>query len=194
LIKILASQIAQLINYSELSSTIGISINTLKDYLWYAEKTFVIKKLTPYFRNIRKEISKSPVVYFYDLGLRNYALGLFGNLSIPEQKGFVFENFVFNVLQEESKFTGAKLHFWRTTDKAEVDFVVDFSREVLPIEAKYKKFTQPKISRSLRSFIEKYKPKKAFVINRNFSGTIKIDTTKVVFQPFWKLLCLQINK
>jgi len=77
LIKILASQVGNLINYSEIASTLGISLQTLKNYLWYLEKTFIIKKLTPYFRNKRKEITKSPLIYFYDLGLRNYTNCIF---------------------------------------------------------------------------------------------------------------------
>lgn len=187
LIKILSSQIGNLINYSELASVTGISVPTLKNYLWYAEKTFVVKRLTPYFRNIRKEITKAPVVYFYDLGLRNYAIGLFGNLNNPDDSGFVFENYCFNILREQLKFSGASLHFWRTKDKAEVDFVISSGRYVLPIEVKYKRFKQLKIERSLRSFIKKYTPKKAIIINLNIKETVEIGGTKVIFIPFWEL-------
>ncbi len=92
LIKVMAAQIGNLVNLSELSSTLGIAIKTVRDYLWYLEKTFVLQRVTPYFRNIRKEITKSPIFYFYDFGLRNFALGSFGSLKDP---GFVFQNFVF---------------------------------------------------------------------------------------------------
>jgi len=129
LIKILASQIGKLINYSEISSTLGISIQSVKNYLWYAEKTFVIQRLTPYFKNPKKEITKSPTVYFYDLGLKNFALDLFGKIDFSTGNGFLFQNFIFNILKEKIRFTGAKIHFWRTKDKAEVDFVVDFGKK-----------------------------------------------------------------
>ena len=59
LIKILAGQIGELINYSELASILGISIQTVKNYFWYAEKTFVIQKLPSYFKNVRKEITNT---------------------------------------------------------------------------------------------------------------------------------------
>jgi len=191
LIKILASQIGQLVNYSEICLTAGISMQTLKNYLWYAEKTFIIQRLTPYFRNPRKEIIKSPVVYFYDLGLRNYALGLFGNLSMLPELGLVFENLVFSILRDKLRFSGASLHFWRTKDKAEVDFVVNFGKSTLPIEVKYKSFIKPKISRSLRSFIKRYSPKRAMVINRNFKEKLMVGQTEVIFLPFWELFFMK---
>lgn len=102
LFKILAGQIGQIVNYSELSNSLGLSIETIKNYLWYLEKTFVVKKLTPFYRNIRKEITKAPVYYFGDLGLRNFILGLFGNQMLPQDAGFLFQNFVFLKLQKIS--------------------------------------------------------------------------------------------
>ena len=188
LIKVLAGQIGRLINYSELSSTLGISLQTLKNYLWYVEKTFIIHKLTPYFRNVRKEITKSPVVYFYDLGLRNYALGLFGKVEFSPDIGFLFQNFIFNIIKEKIRFTGASVHFWRTKDKAEVDFIIDFGKEVIPIEAKYKKLKEPTVERSLRSFVEKYHPKEAWVINLALEYEVKVGQTIIKFLPFYRLL------
>jgi len=187
LIKVLSGQIGRLINYSELSSTLGISLPTLKNYFWYAEKTFIINKLTPYFKNIRKEIAKSPIIYFYDLGLRNYALGLFGKINFSTDIGFLFQNFIFNILKEKYKFAGAEIHFWRTKDKAEVDFVIDFGEEVIPIETKYKKLKEPVIERSLKSFVEKYHPKEAWIINLSLDYETKINKTTFKFLPFYKL-------
>ncbi|MBW1729171.1 MAG: ATP-binding protein [Deltaproteobacteria bacterium] len=187
LIRILASQLGRLINYSALCTTLGIAIQTLKNYLWYGEKTFVIQRLPPYYRNVRKEIVKSPVIYFYDNGLRNYPLGLFGNLYNPEAFGHLFENFIFNILREKLRFSGAKLYFWRTKDGAEVDFVVDFAKKIIPMEVKYKRLPKIEISRSLRSFMEKYKPPHAIIVNLSLSETINIGRTNVTFLPYYKL-------
>jgi len=195
LIKILADQIGKLINYSEISSTLGISLQSVKNYLWYAEKTFIIQRLTPYFKNKRKEITKAPTVYFYDLGLRNYALGLFGKIDFSTQAGFLFQNFVFNILKEKFRFGGATIHFWRTKDKAEIDFVVNFGKKILPIEVKYKRLSEKNFSieRSLRSFIEKYHPEEAWVINLSLEKEVKLNKTKIKFFPFQKLF-LEIEK
>ncbi|NOY35560.1 MAG: ATP-binding protein [bacterium] len=180
LVKILASQIGNLINYSELSNTLNLSVETVKNYLWYLEKTYIISILTPYYTNVRKEITKSPIYYFNDIGLRNYILGLFG-VSLEENKGFVFENLVFLCLKNKFKSSNAEIHFWRTTNNAEVDFVVSSGNKIIPIEVKYKEFKNPLIERSLRSFIEKYNPDGAFVVNKNFKDTVVIGKTKVNF-------------
>lgn len=188
LIKILASQIGNLINYSEISSTLGITLPTVKNYFWYAEKTFVIQRLTPFFRNARKEISKAPIVYFYDLGLRNYSLGLFGFINRMSESGFIFENLAFNILKEKFHLSGGSLHFWRTKDGAEIDFVVNFGKESLPIEVKFKELRSPEIGRSMRSFIEKYRPKEAWVVNLNFRAEIRVGNAMVKFLPFYELV------
>jgi len=188
LIKILSSQIGKIVNFSNICSSLNISVQTLKNYLYYAEKTFIIRRLTPYFKNIKKEISKSPIFYFYDLGLRNYVLSLFGNIEGINQNGFLFQNFIFNILTEKIRYTGARIHFWRTKEKAEVDFVINTGREVIPIEVKYKKFSKPSIERSFRSFIRKYNPKKGFIINLNFEHKMRIEDTEISFLPFWKLI------
>lgn len=188
LIKILASQIGQLMNYTELASTLNVSFATVKNYLWYAQKIFLIELTTPYSRNIRKEISKSPVPYFWDLGFRNFCLGLFGHLESPQEKGFAFENFVFLLLREKLRYKAANLHYWRTKDKAEVDFVIEAGRELIPLEVKYKHLKQDKVSKALRSFIASYQPDQAFVVNLDLSKTIKIDKTTLFFLPFQDLL------
>jgi len=111
LIKVLSSQIGNLISYSELSSTLNISYQTVKKYLWYSQKIFLLDLISPYARNVRKEITKSPVPYFWDLGLRNYALGIFGHLGSPSECGFIFENLVFLLLKEQVKLGTTKVNF-----------------------------------------------------------------------------------
>lgn len=187
LIKLLASQTGQIIKYSKLSGESGVSSPTLKNYLWYAEKTFSIRMITPYFKNKHKEITKSPSAYFYDLGLRNFSLGLFGNLSQPDEMGFIFQNFVANQLLAKNINTAKSLHFWRTLDKAEVDFVQVEGELVFPVEVKYSQLKKTTVTRSLRNFIEKYSPKVAWVVNLEMETETKIGNTTVKFIPFYKL-------
>ena len=188
LIKVLAGQIGNMISYSELSSTLNISYQTVKKYLWYCQKTFLLELVSPYARNIRKEISRSPEPYFWDLGLRNYSLGQFGYLTSPSEMGFVFENFVFLLLKTRLAHGLSSLHFWRTKDKAEVDFIVERGKDITPIEVKYKYLKKEEVPRSLRSFIERYSPPEAYIINLNLSTDLKIGDTKLVFIPYYDLL------
>ncbi len=188
LIKVLADQTGQLLNYSELSNTIGISLPTLKNYLWYAENTYILERVTPYFRNIRSEISKSPIVYFSDIGLRNYSIGLFGGLARESDMGFAFQNLVFSILREKLRGTNAEIHYWRTKSGAEIDFVIDYGRDTVPVEVKYKDLSKPAVPRSFEGFIEKYAPARCMIINKSLKATVKVKNTEVVFLTAWDLI------
>lgn len=190
LVTLLAGQIGQLINLSEISNTIGISLATLKNYLWYGEKTFIFNRLLPYFSNIRKEITRSPKIYFFDLGLRNYCLGVFGTVTDPMGYGPVFENLVYNMIHQRLQTTGASLHFWRTKDKAEVDFIIKKGNRIIPVEVKYGKVN--KISRAFRNFIGRYHPSDAYIVSPEYECEMDVNDTKVHFIPFWKLLGVEI--
>lgn len=192
LIKILSSGIGKIINYSNLAKLTGLSIVTLKKYLWYSEKTYVVQTISPFFRNTVKELTKSRSIYFYDLGLRNFAIGSFSLIENMNEISFLFQNFVKNILYEQTKWTSWDIRYWRTTDKAEVDFVAVKGERVIPFEVKYSKLKDVSVKRSLRSFIEKYSPKEAYVINLKFDKMIKINNTKVSFIPFYKLISNKI--
>lgn len=187
LVRLLASQTGQLVNYSGLSSSLGISMQTVKQYLWYLEKTFVVHKVTPFFKNIRKEITKSPVYYFTDLGLRNHALGILGHIRHPQEKGFLFQNFIFHLLREKVRGTASGVHYWRTKDKAEVDFVVQRGKDVVPVEVKYGVVEKGDAPRSMRNFIAKYRPQKAFVVHAGTTRKAKVGKTNVYFVPFFRI-------
>ena len=188
LFRLLAIHIGNLIDFSNMTTSVGVSVKTLKNYIWYLQKTFILRKCAPFFTNKKKEIVKSPIFYFYDLGLRNYSVGQFRLLDdLSQDIGFLFENFIFNELENSLEPLSAKVHFWRTKSQAEVDFVIDFGSSIVPVEVKFKKFTNPKIEKSLQSFISRYSPKQAFVVNKNFDQEFVYKDTVVNFIPFWKV-------
>ena len=189
LLKVIASQIGSLVNMVELSSTISIDQKTIKNYLFYLEQTFIIKKVTSYYRNTRKEITKAPMYYFVDVGLRNWLLGLFGLAEIPTPlSGHLFENVVFNTLKFQTELTPTQIHFWRTRDQAEVDFVLETGLEVIPVEVKYTKLIKPEIPRSFRNFITKYKPKNGYIVHLGGSLQEHIGETRISFLPYPEII------
>jgi predicted AAA+ superfamily ATPase len=187
MISLLAAQTGGLINFSSLASDTGVALATVRKYLWYAERTFFLKMLPPLYGNRVKEITKSPVVYFVDHGMRNYAIRMFGNIHNHRDYGFVFQNLVAMLLYDTLQRHIYDLHFWRTTNKAEVDFVVQRYENPLPVEVKYSFLKQPEISRSLRSFLDHYHPSDAWVINLGLSSVEKIGQTSVHFIPLFNL-------
>lgn len=191
LVRILALQAGNLVNITELSNTLSIAVPTVKEYLWYLEKTFILARVTPFFKNIRKEITRASIYYFVDLGLKNYSVNQFGaaTLVMPPQ-GFLFQNYVFNCLREmlKVKSSSATIHFWRTQDKAEVDFVIHTGLEAIPVEVKYASVKTPQTSRSFKSFISKYKPKKAFIVHLGDSlKEVEFEKTKIYFIPYYNI-------
>jgi hypothetical protein len=186
LLKLLASQTGKILSYANLSKDANISFATLKKFLWYAEKTFAIHFALPYFKNRHKELVKSPIAYFNDLGLRNAMLGFFG--SLPEMEyGFVFQNFVMNILLERNQWKNTRIKFWRTTDNKEVDFIIDAGAKIIPVEVKYSVLKSPKIEKSLQAFLERYSPEEALVVNLELDQEQMFGATKIRFIPFWKL-------
>ncbi|MEK7173999.1 MAG: ATP-binding protein [Patescibacteria group bacterium] len=184
LTRVLAASIGKRTVVSELANTLGISVPTVKQYLWYLEKTYIIHRVTPFFRNPRTEISKMPTFYFYDMGLRKFAAQE-GN-EIMGQSGFIFENFVFLLLLEYARDGMHPIRFWRTKSGAEVDFVVD---AVYPVafEVKYASFREPTIGKSLHSFIKQYSPPNAYIITKDYAHKVVVGKTTVNFMPFHAL-------
>jgi len=185
LIKLLAVLSGTIVNYSQLSQDTGLKLATLKTYLWYAEQTYIVRLITPFFKNKKKELTKSPTVYFNDTGMLHF---LQNNFNLNANDGYTFQNFVFILLRDRFETTLSKIQFWRTKDKAEVDFIVHQGHENIPVEVKSIRQQQARITRSLRSFINRYKPSKAYVINLEQDSQMKIENTKIMFMPFWKLL------
>ena len=181
LTRLMASQVGQLATVSEIANTLNINTATVNNYLWYMEKTFLLHKVTPYFKNMRKELTKTPVFYFYDLGMRNYALGAYGTPVSPSESGFLFQNFIYNLLREKVEDTSNQIHHWRTTDKAEVDFVLDKNKEIIPIEIKYRALHAPETTRSFQSFISAYHPARGTIVHLGEAMQKTINSTQTYF-------------
>jgi len=187
LVRVLASQTGKMVSYSELSATLGLSLPTVKTYLWYLEKTFMVRKVSPWFTNIRKEITKAPVYYFCDIGLRNFAAGSFGGIPDSEA-GFVFQNTIYALLLERFPLADTTIHFWRTKDKAEVDFVIRRGAAVTPLEVKYNDMKKLEAQRSYRGFLERYHPESGYIVNKSLSDEAMVGETRVRCLPYWELM------
>jgi len=177
----LAALTGQLLNYNELSSTCQSYYKETKQVIATLAETYIIKLIQPFHRNPITELKKNPKVYFIDIGLRNYIINNFNPIEKRTDVGAIIENHTLLCLR--NSFPGQTINYWRTTAKAEVDFILQLNDELIPIEAKYQQFQKPKISRSLRSFIKTYQPKKALIITQNFWYQKKIENTTVLFAP-----------
>jgi predicted AAA+ superfamily ATPase len=185
LLQVMANRSGHTVNYSDLSSFTALSTATVKNYLWYSEKTFITQSITPYFTNKEKEIVKAPTFYYLDNGMRNYLRGIFDD---PIDRGMRFQTLVFRLLEEQFRGSVASIHFWQTKARAEVDFVVNRGYDLLPVEVKATNLTKPKVTRAYRSFLQAYQPNEGWIVNRSFRTTITIGSTTVKFIPWYDLM------
>ncbi|MBI5740889.1 MAG: ATP-binding protein [Nitrospirae bacterium] len=190
--ELLASRTGDLLNYSNIASHLEVTVDTIKRYSMLLEKTFIIKNLTTYSNNIRSEILKTPKVYFTDLGIRNSLLGLNSVSQIEKlgQYGIIFENAIVEKLNTIAPFMGheARLHYWRTKTKEEVDIIVYTPERLLPIEIKSDKKIQTKHLKGIRSFLAKEKEKTGVLVGRfEDADIIEEDNIRIYMLPYWMI-------
>lgn len=141
LLKLLAFQIGNLINYSELANSLKADQRTIKRYIEIFEQSFVLFRLYPYSKNKRDEISKAAKIYFYDTGVRNALIGDFSALEARTDKGALFENFIISELTKQDSYAdkNCKFYYWRTKQGSEIDVVLEKMNELIGVELKYKR-------------------------------------------------------
>lgn len=192
LLKLLSAGVGYTVNMNELGTKANISAPTIKNYLWYGEKTYIIDLLNPFFKNKSKELSKSNIVYFNDLGMRNYMINTMNSESVMNDPGMIFQNLVYGLLKEKIKHTACHIYFWRTTNQAEVDFILYDGNKILPVEVKAKRMNKIEIGKSLFSFCEKYKIQEAYIVNFDYTNTWNKNQCKFYFIPFWEIMNMKV--
>ena len=167
LVKILASQSGWLLNINEISKVLGIARQTIEDYLFILENTYIIKLIYPYYNNIRSELTKMPKIFFEDTWLLN----LLQNRTIIQKVDWsLFETSVYSNLRKQ--FDIDTIKYWRTNIWQEIDFIIDWTNQILAYEAKLNCMRK---SSSLNYFSWKYKNTKWKIVclqNDNIYGKI----------------------
>jgi len=171
LLRLIAFQIGHEVSLSELANNLGIAKQTVARYLDLLEKTFIIKKVSGFSRNLRKEINKSQRYYFYDNGIRNAVINNFNPLTMRNDQGMIWENFLFMERLKKQAYQSiySNNYFWRTYDKKEIDLVEEREGKLFGFEFKYgtKKIKPPKL------WLETYENASWEVINsENFLGFV----------------------
>lgn len=176
LLKYLSFNTGSILEISSLMRELKMDFKTAENYLSVLANTSLIALISPFYRNLTTELKKAKKVYFCDYGLRNSVIDNFLSLENRTDKGILFENFVFCELKNFGK-----INYWRTTGKAEVDFILQKEKEPIPIEVK----TQIKLPRGFLSFLKTYHPQRAIVLTKKEFKLIKIGKTKIVFIPLF---------
>jgi len=141
LVTALALQIGNEVSYTELGSLVGVDQKTVATYIRLLELGFVIFRLPPLSRNLRKEISKSRKIYFWDVGVRNAVINNFNPLEQRSDVGQLWENFVVmeRVKRDLILRRYPNRYFWRTWSKQEVDYIEEEGGRFEAVEIKWQK-------------------------------------------------------
>jgi uncharacterized protein len=139
LLKLLAFQIGQEVSLNELANNLGLAKQTVERYIELLEKNFILKKVGGYSKNLRKEVVKMNRYYFWDNGIRNALINNFNALNQRNDKGMLWENFLFmeRLKTKEYKRIHSNDYFWRTYDQQEIDLVEEREGKLFGYEFKF---------------------------------------------------------
>jgi hypothetical protein len=139
-VRLCAGRIGQLLNLHSLANDVGISHTTARSWISLLEASYIVYLLPPLHANIGKRLMKSPKLYFYDVGLAGYLLGLRDELQAGRDplRGSLFENLVVMEVLKYYLNRGERrpLSFYRDSAGNEVDLVIEMGQRYVPIEIK----------------------------------------------------------
>ncbi len=149
LLQLLAFQVGAEVSLNELANKLNVSVQTVQRYLDLLEKTFVIVRLGGFSRNLRDEITSKAKYYFFDNGIRNAVIAQFNNLSLRNDVGALWENFIFieRLKHRTYRQIYANIYFWRTYAGREIDLIEERDGQLFGYEFKWsgrKKVSAPK--------------------------------------------------
>lgn len=194
-VRLAATRCGQILNLSGLASDTGVSHPTARKWLSLLEASYIAFVLPPYFWNTSKRLVKSPKLYFYDVGLAAYLLGIHADSHVLAHplRGALFENMV---IAEAIKWfwhrgLRAPLHFYRDSEGSEVDLLVERQDGVFPIEIKAGETINPDYFRGLRAFARLYAappPNGGAIVFGSNESQVRHDTMIVPIARIHELL------
>lgn len=169
-LRLLAARVGQVVNYESLANEIGVSANTVKDWISVLEASFIVFRLQPYYRNFGKRFAKTPKIYFTEVGLAVHLLGLRNPAQVERDPlfGQLFENMVVADIRKTRFNAGnlqlgtAGMYYIRDNTGNEIDVVLEDGHRIELIEIKSAMSYNPDYART----IEKY----AKIIGPEFRG------------------------
>lgn len=161
----LALQIGNEISFTEIGQTIGTDNKTIDRYVELLEKCFVVFQLGGFSRNLRNEIKKGKKIYFYDNGIRNAIIKNFSPLSLRQDIGALWENFLVSERKKANHYANhyVNSYFWRTHQQQEIDMIEETGGKLYAWEFKWNENAKVKIP---DSFLDAYPGSITGTVNR----------------------------
>ena len=192
-LRLCAGRIGSLFNASELSSEVGVSVNTIKSWLSVLQASYIFKLLPPFYENIRKRLTKTPKLYFCDIGLACYLLGIETEQQLARDKmrGHLFENFIVMEAFKNRHNQGkdSNLFFYRDSNGVEVDLLLKNGNDYSAIEIKSSQTYHPEFEigiQSLSTLLENRLTNKAIL----YAGDFENETAEIQLFNYKNMNCL----
>jgi predicted AAA+ superfamily ATPase len=155
---LLAGRTGQVVNMASLASDVGVSAPTLRQWLSVLKASYLVFELAPWFENIGKRVIKSPKVYFADVGLAAFLLGIHTAEQARRDplRGLLYENLIVADTLKKLCNAGrrAEVYFYRDTHGNEVDLLIRQERSLIPVEIKSAKTFSPDFVKGIERFRE----------------------------------------
>jgi len=166
LLQALAFQMGNEVSYHELGQIVDLDNQTVENYINLLEQTFIIFRLPPLSRNLRKELKRKRKIYFYDNGIRNAIIAQYQPLELRQDVGALWENWLISERKKTLHYQGihANAFFWRTQDQQEIDYIEERDGKMWAFEMKWSAKAKPAFS---KTFINAYPEHELQLINRD---------------------------
>lgn len=188
LFKIISKDSGGYFNIANVAKLLDIQRPTLRDYLKYLTKAYLIKGSQFYSMSRRKRIRKQEKIYVLDAGIRNAEVDYLDEtlLKDDEELRIVVEGILFDHLMRFKysleRGPETKIFYWK--NKKEIDFVLPVKRKAIPIESKFRKKITKEVYENIEKFIKEHKSPFGIIITKD-DFAIK---EKIIEIPFWAFL------
>ena len=139
-VKMCAARSGQILNLAALGADCGISASTAREWLSVLEASYLVTRIQPYYQNFGKRLVKTPKLYFLDVGLMAWLIGIRDTVTLDTHvsRGALFETFVVSELikRQYNQGQNADLYFWRDSAGNEIDLLLDTPQGLQAIEIK----------------------------------------------------------
>jgi len=179
LLRLLAGSVGSRMSFHKLSRVLGVSLETVRDYVAYLESAFLVARLEKWSDSLSDRTYAAKKIYVLDNGVKTLITGLGDDGAKAEAAVFV-----------ELRKSGVECGYFAESER-EVDFVTGTSQSPRPIEAKYVSSFDAGDKRyaGLRLFLRRFPAtKKAVIVTRTVDKEDKINGTSVRCVPLWKFL------
>lgn len=186
-LRLCASNVGQMLNKNRMANDIGIDGKTVDAWISVLEASYIIYLLPPHYRNFRKRIVKTPKLYFCDVGLASYLLGIstVEHVKSHPLKGMLFENLVVmeKVKRKLNNVESPSLYFFRDNTGNEVDLLEQDRTDVVSYEIKTTRTLSSGLFRGL-NFYKKLNPDNSRSV-LVYTGSEETNRYGHQCLPFW---------